>query len=75
MLAIAAGQALAGRACILTVWQNNLTDGGQPTQLPIMHWVERPIYWNLPMWVFVALYSAVFLYVVGLSVLVPFGRC
>lgn len=74
MLAIVAGQALAGRACALTVWQDNLAGGGQTVQPLIMHWVDRVIYWNLPMWVFAMLYSLVFLYVLALTVLVPFGR-
>jgi Protein of Unknown function (DUF2784) len=74
MLAVVAAQALAGRACILTVWQNSLTGNRQVPQPMIMHWVDQVIYWSLPMWVFAALYGAVFLYVLGLSVLVPFWR-
>jgi len=72
LLAAVAGQALAGRACVLTLWQDELT-GRAPTPL-IMRVVDGFIYWDLPMWVFTALYVAVFLYVVALSVLVPFGR-
>jgi hypothetical protein len=72
MLVIVTGQALAGRACILTIWQNELTGLNQPTQPMIMRWVERLVYWNLPMWVFAVMYSCVFLYVVALTVLVPF---
>jgi hypothetical protein len=74
MLAIVAGQALAGRACILTVWQNGLTGARQPVQPLIMRWVDRAIYWNVPIWGFAILYSVVFLYVLMLTVLVPFGR-
>jgi len=73
MLAVVAGQALAGRACILTIWQSDLTGTAQPMPM-LMRWVDRLIYWKLPFWCFTALYCAVFLYVVGLSVLVPFGR-
>ena len=73
MLGVVVGQALAGRACFLTVWQNELADGGQPAQPLIMHWVDSLIYWNLPIWVFAWLYSLVFLYVLALTVLVPFG--
>ena len=74
MLAIVAAQALAGRACILTVWQNNLTGGSQPPSPLIVQWVDRLIYWNLPIWFFALLYVLVFLYVLALTVLVPFGR-
>ncbi len=74
LLAIVAAQALMGRACILTIWQNELT-GNRTAAAPMLaHWVNRMIYWNLPLWVFALIYSAVFLYVVALSVLVPFWR-
>ena len=75
MLLIVTAQALAGRACILTIWQNDLTGLAQPTQPIIMRWIEPLVYWHFPMWVFAVLYSGVFLYVLGLTVLVPFyGR-
>jgi hypothetical protein len=74
MLAIVAGQALAGRACFLTDWQNKLTGSGQRTQPLIMRWIDGLIYWNLPMWVFAVMYCFVFLYVLALTVLVPFRR-
>ena len=74
LLAIVAGQALAGRACILTIWQNELTGGNPAPEPMIMRWVDGLIYWNLPIYVFAVLYSAVFLYVVALCLLVPFYR-
>lgn len=74
MLAIVAGQALAGRACFLTDWQNRLAGSGQPAQPLIMHWIDGLIYWNLPMWGFATMYCLVFLYVLTLTVLVPFRR-
>jgi len=73
LLAIVAGQALAGRACILTIWQNDAS-GQAPSQPLLMGWVNSLVYWHLPFWVFTVIYSAVFLYVLALSVLVPFGR-
>ena len=74
LMAIVAGQALAGRACILTIWQSDLA-GRSATPPPfIMHFVDSLIYWNFPMWVFTALYVAVFLYVVALSIFIPFGK-
>jgi hypothetical protein len=72
LLAMVAAQACAGRACILTIWQNQLTGGALAPPPMIMRVIDRVIYWNLPIWVFAILYSAVFLYVVALSVLVPF---
>jgi hypothetical protein len=72
LMAAVAGQALMGRACILTIWQNELT-GNRSAPVPmIMQWVNHLIYWNLPIWVFAVMYSAVFLYVVALVVWVPF---
>ena len=72
LLAVVAGQALAGRACVLTLWQDELT--GRAAAPLVMRVVDGLIYWDLPMWVFTTIYVAVFLYVVALSLLVPFGR-
>lgn len=74
LMAIVAGQALAGRACILTIWQSELAGRSAAPPPLIMHIVDRLIYWNFPLWAFTALYVGVFLYVVALSILVPFGR-
>jgi Protein of Unknown function (DUF2784) len=74
LLAVVVAQALAGRACILTIWQNELTGNRQMPEPMVMRWVDRVIYWNLPIWVFALIYSFVFLYVVALSVFIPFGR-
>lgn len=74
LMAIVAGQALAGRACILTLWQSELTGRSASPPPLIVHFVDRLIYWNFPLWVFTALYVTVFLYVAALSILVPFGR-
>jgi Protein of Unknown function (DUF2784) len=74
LLVIVTAQALAGRACILTIWQNDLTGLGQPAQPMIMRWLERLVYWHWPMWGFAVMYSGVFLYVLALTVFVPFRR-
>ncbi|MGH7040869.1 MAG: DUF2784 family protein [Acetobacteraceae bacterium] len=74
LLAIVAGQALAGRACILTLWQDDLTGRAAAPAPLIMRFVDGLIYWDFPMWAFTALYVVVFLYVVALSLFVPFGR-
>lgn len=72
VMAIIAGQALAGRACMLTVWQAQFAGHRNPQPL-IMHWLNSMIYWHLPMWSFAVLYTTVFFYVLGLIVWVPFG--
>jgi Protein of Unknown function (DUF2784) len=71
LLAAVAAQALASRACILTLWQSDLAgSAASPTPL-IMNWVDRLIYWTLPIWIFAALYAVVFGYAVALLWLVP----
>ena len=56
--AVVAAQAALGRACFLTIWQDELTGaGGAPL---IMRWVNSLIYWSLPMWAFTAGYLALF---------------
>jgi Protein of Unknown function (DUF2784) len=74
LLAAVAAQAIAGRACILTLWQGGLSgSGGSPPPL-IMSLVDRLIFWKLPIWVFATLYAAVFGYAVALLWLVPLRR-
>lgn len=70
---VVALQALLGRACFLTIWQDELTGAaGQPPL--IERWVERAIYWPLPIWVFAAMYLALFAAVVAMWWLVPARR-
>jgi hypothetical protein len=64
-LAVVALQAALGRACFLTVWQSEATGGGRADPL-IMRVVNSVIFWPLPIWVFTALYLAVFAYVLAL---------
>ncbi|MGH7097656.1 MAG: DUF2784 domain-containing protein [Stellaceae bacterium] len=74
MLAAVAGQAVVGRACILTVWQYDLA-GGAATPMPLIAgWIDRTIYWPLPLWVFAVLYVLIFGYAVALLWLVPLRR-
>lgn len=68
-LAVVAAQALAGRACFLTLWQGELSGTGEEPL--IMRFVNGVIYWPLPMWAFTAAYAAVFVYVLALWKLVP----
>lgn len=72
-LLIVAVQAVAGRACFLTIWQAALEPGGNGAAPPplIYAWINRAIYWPLPPWVFVVLYLAVLAYALALWRLVP----
>lgn len=72
VMGVIAGQALMGRACILTIWQAQLAGHRNPQPL-IMHWLDSLIYWHLPIWFFAGLYTTTFFYVLGLTVWVPFG--
>jgi hypothetical protein len=74
LLGTVAVQAVVGRACFLTLWQAAAAEEAEsPTPL-IMGWVNRMIYWPLPIWVFAALYLLVFGYALALLWLVPPGH-
>lgn len=64
-LAVVAVQAMLGRACFLTIWQDELS-GTTHVQPLIEQWMNGLIYWPLPLWVFAAAYVAVFVYVIAL---------
>ena len=71
--AVVAAQALLGRACFLTIWQDELS-GTTHVQPLIEQWINGLIYWDLPLWVFAAAYVAVFVYVVALWLWVRPGK-
>lgn len=71
-LAVVVAQALGGRACFLTLWQDRLTGGGEDPL--IMRVVNSLLFWPLPLWAFTAAYVAVFAYALLLWRLVPPGR-
>ncbi|TAN06512.1 MAG: DUF2784 family protein [Rhodanobacteraceae bacterium] len=68
-LAVVAGQALAGRACFLTIWQGDMA-GNAHVQPLLAGWINRLIYWPLPLWVFALAYVVVFVYVLALWIVV-----
>jgi hypothetical protein len=70
-LAAVAAQALAGQACFLTIWQNDLAASAQPATPLIVRWIDQLVYWQLPIWVFAALYVLVFAYALALLWVVP----
>jgi hypothetical protein len=73
-MAVVAVQALAGRACFLTVLEDALAGAGTPDQPLIMGLVNRMIFWPLPLWAFAALYVLLLVYVIALLKLVPMQR-
>jgi hypothetical protein len=73
-MAAVALQALAGRACFLTILEDSLSGAGAPRTPLIMGVVNRMIFWPLPLWAFAALYGLLLLYVVILLKLVPVER-
>lgn len=72
-LAVVAAQAALGRACFLTLWQDDLEGAAQEAPM-IARWVNGVIYWPLPLWVFTLFYVLLAAYVVALLWLVPVRR-
>lgn len=71
ILVVVAVQALVGRACILTLWQGALLGPAAERMPLIMRWVNRLVFWPLPVWMFAVAYVAVLLYMLALLRLVP----
>lgn len=67
---VVAIQAVLGRACFLTIWQDDLSGAGAQDPL-VMRVVNSLIYWDLPMWVFAAVYLVLFALVLALWKTVP----
>lgn len=67
-------QALAGRACFITIWQDHLALTGGGHEPLIMRWVNSLIFWPLPMWVFTVAYCLIWLYALALMWIVPMKR-
>ena len=73
-LGITALQAALGKACFLTVWQDQASgQTGEPEPL-IVRWVNGLVYWPIPLHVFTAIYVAVLAYALALLWLVPVHR-
>ena len=70
-LAVVALQAVLGRACFLTIWQDALTGAGRSEPPLIMRWVNSVIYWPLPIWAFTVAYLLIFAYTAALWRWVP----
>ena len=72
LLVTVAVQALLGRACVLTLWQADLAGAAAAERTPLIaSWVNRLIYWPLPIWFFAVLYVVVLGYALALFWLIP----
>ena len=72
-----AGEALLGLVCPLTEWEDLLRGGPAQDAGFIARWVRRLLYWDLPSWVFTAIYVGFALAVLATFLLVrpdPRGR-
>ncbi|HTP95563.1 MAG TPA: DUF2784 domain-containing protein [Burkholderiales bacterium] len=65
-----AGEALAGIACPLTVWEDALRAGGAGESF-IGRWTRRLLYYDFPEWMFTAAYVVFALIVLATFVAVP----
>lgn len=70
-LGIVAAQAIAGRACFLTIWQDEAAGTVGASEPLIMKWANAVLFWPLPMWAFSAIYVAIFIYVLALLWWIP----
>ena len=70
-MAVVAVQALAGRACFLTILQDELAGASAARPPLIMRLVNGMMFWPMPLWAFTVLYVVLLLYVVVLLRLVP----
>jgi hypothetical protein len=74
ILAVVALQAVLGQACFLSLWQSALQRwaGEGASAAPfIARFINRLLFWPLPLWVFAIIYVAVCAYVLALWRLVP----
>lgn len=72
-LAVTAVQAVLGRDCFLTVWQDALLGVGADRPPLVMRWVNALVFWPVPLWAFAVAYVAIFAYALALLWLVPPG--
>jgi len=71
------GQAMLGRICPLTIWENELRwRAGQETYPGsfIAHWLNELLYFDAPMWIFAVCYAAFALLVILSFFIVPIQK-
>ena len=67
-------QKLMGNSCFLSIWEFRLVDiaGRVPHPTPVFQNIgEHVLYWNLPLWFFAALYTALFIFVLVMWFVAP----
>lgn len=60
MIAVVVAESLLGIDCPLTVWENSLRTGAGESAYAkgfIADWTHRLVFWELPTWVFAAVYA------------------
>ena len=57
-IAIVAVEAVVGVMCPLTVLEDMLRSGGAAGSSFVQRWLHALLYWDLPLWVFTAMYLA-----------------
>lgn len=65
---------MSARICFLTVWQSDLlgqAGSTASTEPLIQRWINRLIFWPLPLWVFATMYVAVLALAIFLWWIVP----
>jgi hypothetical protein len=66
-IGVVVAQSWLGMVCPLTRWENDLRraagEAGYESGF-VAHWVGRVLYWDLPGWVFIVLYTAFFALVI-----------
>lgn len=70
-LAVVVVQAVLGRACFLTICQDELTGGSDENQPLIARTIDAMIYWSIPILVIAVGYILIFAYAFALLWFVP----
>ncbi|MDX1564549.1 MAG: DUF2784 domain-containing protein [Phycisphaeraceae bacterium] len=74
-IGLVAGESWVGAVCPLTQWENRLRDlagqRGYGDRSFVGYWLGKLLYWDLPPWGFVLIYSLFGLAVLGVFVWVP----
>ncbi len=73
-MGIVAAQKLMGNSCFLSTWEFHLVSIARevPHHTPVFQSLgEHVLYWNLPLWFFACLYTALFVFVIALWFITP----
>jgi polyferredoxin len=73
-IALVAVEALIGLACPLTILEDALRPGAESDAGFIQRWLHAALFWDLPLWVFTAIYLLFAAIVAATYVLLPPNR-